>query len=137
VKTTSPSPAARRRGVTLIELSLVILVMLALAGLGLYFANGHQEWQRGKDAAEKLRSVYAAQKNYLADNPTVPVGSLTTTRIVPYLPSGETSIPTVQAADGTTRTIRLNVSPPVVDNGSGGTYDPSGSSSDGLWDVGW
>ena len=131
-----PTPFRRPVGVTLIKLTVVIMVMLSLAGIGLYFVRGMTKWNRGKDAAEKLRTVYAAQKAYLADNPTVAVSSLTSTLILPYMPGGESSIPTVTAENGSTLTLIINVSPPVVNNGSGGTYDPSGSSSDGIWDVG-
>lgn len=130
------SASRRARGVTLIELTLVILVMLSLAGVSIYFAKGMQKWNRGKDATEKLRTVYAAQKAYLADNPTVAVSSLTSALLIPYLPTGETSIPTVTSDTGTTLSIIVNVSPPVVNNGSGTAYDTSGSSSDGIWDVG-
>lgn len=133
----TPRPLLQsRRGLTLVELSLVIFVLLALTAVGVYMTDGMSEWNNGKDAAEKLRTVYAAQRAYLADNPTIAVSSLTSTRLIPYLPTGETTIPTVKDKNGNPLTIKLNVSPPVVLSASGTTYDPSGSSSDGLWDVG-
>ena len=134
------SIAYRARGVTLIELTVVIMVLIAMVGAGLYYTNAMSEWKYGKDAGEKLRTVYAAQKSYLADNPTVVITSLSTSeaasRILPYMPTPETSLPTVKTKDGnTTLTIKANVSPPVADSG-GAAYDPSGKTDDGLWDVG-
>lgn len=126
-----PRPA----GFTLIELTVVIMVLLAMTGLAIYYTGGMSKWNKGKEAAEKLRSVYAAQKGYLADNPTVAVSTLNSSRLIPYMPSGETAIPTVEGENGESLTIRLTVSPPVVVNGST-VYDPSGNSNDGLWDVG-
>ena len=128
----------RRRpaGLTLIELTVVILVLLAMTGLAIYYTGGMDKWNKGKDASEKLRSVHAAQKAYLADNPTVAVSNLTAARIIPYLPSGETALPAVVSETGAALTIRLTVSPPVLLDGSGAVYDPSGNSNDGLWDVG-
>ena len=128
----------RRRpsGLTLIELTVVILVLLAMTGLAIYYTGGMDKWNKGKDASEKLRSVHAAQKAFLADNPTVAVSTLTAALIIPYLPSGETAIPTVVSETGASLTIRLTVSPPVLVDGGGTVYDPSGNSNDGLWDVG-
>lgn len=132
-----PNPShLSSRGVTLIEMTVVILVLMALASITFMSAKGTENWKRGKDASEKLKTVYAAQRAYLADNPTVVVGTLTSTMIIPYMPGGETSIPTATAENGSTLTIKLDISPPVVVDASGATYDPSGSSSDGLWDVG-
>jgi prepilin-type N-terminal cleavage/methylation domain-containing protein len=124
------------RGVTLIEMTVVILVLLGLASISFMYAKGTENWKRGKDAAQKLQTVYAAQRAYLADNPTVAVSTLTSALILPYMPTGETTIPTATAENGGTLTIKLDVSPPVVVDGSGSAYDPSGSTSDGLWDVG-
>lgn len=133
MKTTlRPRPA----GVTLIELTVVIMVLLAMTGLAIYYTGGMDKWNKGKEASEKLRSVYAAQKAYLADNPTVAVSSLNSNRITPYLPGGETSLPSVVSETGAALTIRLTVSPPVLVDAGGTIYDPSGNSNDGLWDVG-
>lgn len=136
----SQSEDRKPSGVTLIEMTIVILVLLTMMSVGMYFTQGMSEWKRGKDAGEKLRTVYAAQKSYLADNPTVVLSTLSeaeaATRILPYMPTPETSLPTALSEDGaTTLTIKANVSPPVTVNGNA-TYDPSGSTSDGLWDVG-
>jgi predicted lipoprotein len=73
---------------------------------------------------------------FLADNPTTLVANITAAQLIPYLPNQATAIPTVKALTGVTMTIRVNVNPPNINNGSGGIYDPSGSSNDSLWDVG-
>lgn len=127
-------------GFTLIELTVVIVVLLAMMSAGMYYTNNMSKWKYGKDAGEKLRTVYAAQKSYLADNPTVVLSTLSeaeaATRILPYMPTAETSLPTAKTdAGASTLTIKANVSPPVTVNGNA-AYDPSGSTSDGLWDVG-
>jgi prepilin-type N-terminal cleavage/methylation domain-containing protein len=120
-------------GFTLVELSIVIAVLLVLAGaaslgIGPYFA-----YRDGRQAGESLRAVKAAQLMYLADNPTTPVNTLTQAMLLPYMPNG--TWPTLPTVGGQTPTINCAVFPPVAVLG-GATYDPSGSSTDGLWDVG-
>jgi type II secretory pathway pseudopilin PulG len=128
----TPAPYKKNHGFPLIELTLVLMVMLALAATGIHFLGGMKDWNKGKEAAEKLRTVYAAQRAYLADYPTVKVSRLTANKIKYYLPTGETAIPTITGLDGVERTIKVNVSPPVIT----GNYDPSGATDAGLWDVG-
>ena len=135
MKTPSQS-ACPGRAFTLLEMSIVILVLLALIGTGLFVSKQMDEWKLGRQASETLRSVYSAQRMYLADNPTASVGSLTPTLLIPYLPNQATSMPTVTSLTGTQLSILITVSPPVVNAGSGVTYDPSGSNTDSLWDVG-
>jgi len=132
-----PRPApSTRRGVTLIEMSVVICVLLALMSTGLYFSNQIGNWKAGKEAAETLRAVYAAQRMYLADHPTAAVGTLTQEKLLPYMPNHPSVMPTITSLDDEELGINVTVSPPVVDGGGGAAYDPSGSSSDSLWDVG-
>ena len=121
---------------TLLEMTLVIMVLLALISVGMYSGSAIKTWRLGRQASESLRSVYTAQKLYLSDNPTVQVTSLTNTLLIPYLTSKATSMPTVTSLTGATLSIKVTVFPPVVDNGSGVAYDPSGSTTDSLWDVG-
>ncbi len=124
---------------TLLEMTIVIMVLIALMGLGLFTNRKMDEWKLGRAASETLRSVYTAQRMYLADNPTASVASLTPALVLPYVPNlpvGATTLPTVKSLEGTTLTILVNVSPPVIDGGSGVAYDPSGSNQDSLWDVG-
>lgn len=121
---------------TLLEMTLVIMVLLALISVGMYSGSAIKTWRLGRQASESLRSVYTAQKLYLSDNPTVQVTSLSNTLLIPYLTSKATSMPTVTSLTGATLSIKVTVFPPVVDNGSGVAYDPSGSTTDSLWDVG-
>lgn len=130
------SSAIPGRAFTLLEMSIVLLVLLTLIGTSLFGTRKIDEWKLGRQASETLRSVYSAQRMYLADNPTASVSGLTSTLLIPYLPNGATTMPTVKSLTGTNLSILVNVSPPVINAGSGTTYDPSGSSKDSLWDVG-
>lgn len=131
----SPTRIRIHQGATLIEMSVVICVLLALMSTGLYFGTKIKEWQAGKEAAEQLRGVYAAQRMYLADRPTTPVASLTAANLIPYLPNNPGVMPTVLSLDDDELGINVAVSPPVLTLG-GAVYDPSGNNSDSLWDVG-
>lgn len=124
------------KGFTLLEMTVVIMVMMALLGTGLFVSSKYGDWQLARTASETLRTVYAAQRMYLADNPTANVANITNAQIIPYLPNRATTMPTVESLTGATLSIRVNVSPPVINNGSGGTYDPSGLPNDSQWDVG-
>lgn len=126
----------KKSAFTLLEMSMVILVMLTLASGGLFVNRKMTSWRLGREAAETLRTVYSAQRMFLADNPTKTVTTIVASDLVPYLPSGATSVPTVKSLTGSTLSIIVNVTPPVVNAGSGTTYDPSGISNDSLWDVG-
>jgi hypothetical protein len=130
-------PASSRKlpGATLIEMSIVICVLLALMGTGLYFTNQIQVWKAGKESAEALRGVYAAQRQFLADNPTTAVASITAAQLIPYLPNNPGAMPTILSLEEEELGIRVTVSPPVLTSGTD-VYDPSGSGSDSLWDVG-
>jgi type II secretory pathway pseudopilin PulG len=134
-----PRPSSRTshpRGTTLLELTIVIMVLLALIGVSMYASGSIGKWKKGREAGEQLRLVYAAQRSYLADNPTVAVSSLTESLLIPYLPDRSSAIPKVTTLEDTTLSIKVNVTPPIVDAGGGTAYDPSGSSEDSLWDVG-
>lgn len=124
------------KGFTLLEMTVVIMVMLALMGMGLFTFKKMDEWKLGRAASETLRSVYSAQRMYLADNPTVQVNTLTNAMLLPYMPGNITVMPTVPNLKGVSLGFIVNVSPPVINNGSNAAYDPSGSPRDSLWDVG-
>lgn len=134
---TTPRPfRTSAKAFTLLEMTVVIMVLLALAGLGFFTSSKLDQWKRGRAASESLRSVYSAQRMYLAENPTASVASLTPALLIPYMPNNAPAIPTVKSMAGTDLGIIVNVSPPVINAGSGVTYDPSGSNRDSLWDVG-
>lgn len=128
--------ARSKKAFTLLEMTIVIMVLLALVKIGLFTSSKMDEWKLGRAASETLRSVYAAQRMYLADNPTTSVASLTNALLIPYLPSGAAAMPTVTSLTGATLSITVTVSPPIINNGAGVSYDPSGSTKDSLWDVG-
>ena len=128
--------AILQKAFTLTEMTIVIVVLLVLMRSGFFVYSKMNEWKLGRDAAESLRTVYTAQRLYLADNPTALVSSLTSTLLIPYMPNDATAIPTVKSLTGATLSIILNVYPPVINAGTGSTYDPSGSNVDSLWDVG-
>ena len=73
---------------------------------------------------------------YLADNPTAAVANITAAQIIPYLPNRATALPRVTSLTGASLTIRVNATPPNVNDGAGGVYDPSSSTTDSMWDVG-
>ncbi len=127
---------ALRPGATLVEMTVVLLLILTLLGIGSFATVKFSEWKLGREAGESLRSVHAAQRQFLADRPTTLVSSITASDLVPYLPNGMTAIPTVESLDGDQLSIIVNINPPVIDAGGGTVYDPSGSSSDSLWDIG-
>jgi prepilin-type N-terminal cleavage/methylation domain-containing protein len=125
-----------KRAFTLLEMSMVIMVLLALVSTGFVSSRKMNEWKLGRNASETVRSVYTAQRLYLADNPTANVANITSAQVIPYLPSKATVMPTVKSLTGATLSIIVNVSPPIINAGSGTRYDPSGSFTDSLWDVG-
>jgi len=129
-------PRPSKSGFTLLEMTIVIMVLLALMKIGLFTSSKMNEWKLGRAASETVRSVYSAQRMYLADNPTVSVANITTALVIPYLPNNVTVMPTVKSMTGANLSILVNVSPPVINAGSGVPYDPSGSNTDSLWDVG-
>jgi type II secretory pathway pseudopilin PulG len=133
-KTRQPNSASR--AFTLLEMTVVVMVLLALISTGLFVSSKMDEWRLGREAAETLRQVHTAQRMFLADNPTRVVSTLTSTDVIPYLNSGALALPTVKSLAGAQLGVLINVSPPVINNGSGVAYDPSGSNRDSLWDVG-
>jgi prepilin-type N-terminal cleavage/methylation domain-containing protein len=125
--------AQAEAGFTLVELSVVIAVLLLLAGAASLGIGPYLAYRDGRQAGESLRAVKAAQLMYLADNPTTPVNTLTRAMLSPYMPNG--TWPTLPKVGSQTPTINCAVFPPVAVLG-GATHDPSGSPTDGLWDVG-
>lgn len=125
-----------RPAFTLVEMTIVILVLLALTRVGFVSAKRMGEWKAGRAASETLRSVHTAQRLFLADNPTTTVATITSAMVAPYMPNNAGIVPTVKSLSGTSLAIIVNVTPPIINAGSGTRYDPSGSFTDSLWDVG-
>lgn len=123
------------RGTTIIELSVTLSILLSLATVVVMSASGITDWKLARSAGLELRSVYVAQKSYLADHPTGSISTVSEADLTPYLPLQGSTIPTVESLDGAQLPINFNVMPPVLFSG-GNAYDPSGKSGDGLWDVG-
>jgi type II secretory pathway pseudopilin PulG len=126
----------RQSGLTILEMTVVILVLLTLAGISFYAMTGYREWQRGSEGSRVLRMVYNAQRTYLAEHPIESPSALTAEKIIPYLSNGSSALPTAQALDDSVLTVNISVSPPVLIDSEGNDYDPSGDTDDGLWDVG-
>lgn len=129
-------PTTARRAFTLLEMTIVIMVLIALLSTG-FFVNGKMdEWKLGRAASETLRQVHTAQRMFLADNPTRLVSDIVAADVIPYMPGNATALPTVKSLTGAQLGIAVNVSPPVINAGSGVPYDPSGDNRDSLWDIG-
>jgi prepilin-type N-terminal cleavage/methylation domain-containing protein len=122
-----------KSGFTLVEMSVVIAMILLLAGAASLGIKPYYAYRDGRAAGEMLRAVKAAQLMYLSDNPSTPVANLTQALLLPYMPSG--TWPTLPSVNGVVPTINCTVFPPVAVL-SGATYNPSGSPTDGLWNVG-
>ena len=128
------------RAFTLLEMTVVIMVLLALVKIGLFSSKKMDEWKLGRAASETLRGVYSAQRMLLADNPTMAPTAITDVLVLPYMAQNASgtpvALPTVKSLTGTSLGILVDVSPPVINAGSRVPYDPSGSNTDSLWDVG-
>ena len=125
----------RTAGFTLIEISLVIGLLLALAtfaGMNVYAVRN---WQRGKDAAVSLQGVFASQRAYLSDHPTADISQVSEDQLRLYLPQGWLTMPEIVSLDEEILTVDHTIMPPVLMLGAS-IYDPSASRTDGLWDVG-
>lgn len=121
-------------GFTLVELSVTVATILALVGIASLGVGPYNAYRDGQAASETLRTVKSAQLMFLADNPSRAVSSLQQSDLLPYMPNN-TLWPTLPKVSGQTPTTNCAVFPPVaVLNGK--TYDPSPSTTDGLWDVG-
>jgi prepilin-type N-terminal cleavage/methylation domain-containing protein len=123
----------RASGFTLVELTVAIAVILVLVGAASLGVKPFYAYRDGRSAGEMLRAVKAAQLMYLSDNPSTAVTSLTSALLLPYMPNG--TWPTLPTTSTGVPTVNCTVFPPVAVLNNA-TYDPSGSTTDGLWDVG-
>lgn len=138
---------------TLLEMSIVLMVLMALISTSLFVSKKTDDWKLGRKASEALRTVYSAQRMYLADNPTVSVSTLTAALLIPYLPNLDNTktppttleacfTPPIKSLTGDTLLFVVNdpnSTPPYFKTGSGARYDPSATPpnyTDSLWDVG-
>ena len=147
IQHTTPLP----RGVTLLELSMVMALILSLAFLGSYSMQEYHGWQKGRNASLALQAVYEAQRSFLADHPTQSPAQLQESDLLAYLPqgwgaeSGVTSLTQllthgkVSGVSGEALGLDFNHLPPALTLG-GSVYDPTqtraGGGWDGLWDAG-
>ena len=125
----------KKPGLTLIEMTVVIFLLLTLTGGFFASAGSIGDWQKAKEASSILRDVEVAQRDFLANNPQRALNTLTVAEVAGYLPGSPTVLPTALDLDGETLTIDISLSPPFLVKG-GTRYDPSGSQTDSLWDVG-
>jgi prepilin-type N-terminal cleavage/methylation domain-containing protein len=131
----SPSTTASAHGFSLIEVSLVIALLLALSTFAGLTVTSVRNWQRAKDASLSLQAVFAAQRAYLADHPTANIASVNSAQLQAYLPSGWSELPSFTGLANEALTLDHTVMPPVL-YANGAVYDPSGKPDDGLWDTG-
>ena len=129
----SGSRGFRAGGFTVVEMTVVIAVILVLAAVASLSVKPYFAYRDGRAAGEMLRAVKAAQLMYLSDNPATTVAALTQAELLPYMPNG--TWPTLPIVGAVYPTINFNVFPPVAVL-AGVTYDPSATTTDGLWDVG-
>ena len=125
----------RCHGLTLIEITLVIGLMLALVSFVSYSITSMDTWKKGRSASESLKGVYVAQKSFLADHPTKDSSYFSSSALIPYLPSQSGSMPRAKSLEDEILTLDFSIIPPVWKL-AGSTYDPSDEPTDGLWDVG-
>jgi type II secretory pathway pseudopilin PulG len=122
-------------GFSLVELSLVMATILSLTVFIGFGFNATRQWQRGKNASLALQAAYTAQRSYMADHPAADITTVTPDAIRAYLPQAWNPMPAIIGLQDEVLSVNYAVMPPVLANG-GSAYDPSGKSSDGLWDVG-
>lgn len=130
-----PAPHRLEKALSLIEMTLVIALILGLASIVTYSVSGTLDWKTGRDATEKLRAAYVAQKSFLADRPSKSVATFTSAELIPYLPGNPGVMPTASSLGGQALELNFTTMPPFFSLG-GQRYDPSGSQTDGIWDVG-
>ena len=128
-KTNSSRLFENKSGLTLIELTVVIVILLALVGASMYALGGYKEYKLRMKAETALRAVYTAQRSYLADHPNADPSTISDADVKKYMSDGFNDFPVVKDADGNILTYDLTQSPPVFAN------DPSGDDKDGKWDL--
>ncbi|MBK1790113.1 hypothetical protein [Persicirhabdus sediminis] len=118
-----------KSGTTLIEMTIVIMVILIIMGVATMSMNQYRDWATKQEAIEDLRSVHMSQKAYLADNPTKGPSTLTEALITPYMPN-QASFPTFKDKDDKPLEVTITTVPPTL---SGHPTGGSDDMEDGQW----
>lgn len=119
------------RGVTLMELTLVISIIVLLSSIVTVGVSYYRNWTTGAQAGEDLKAVYQAQKLYLADNPTELPRNLTWDLIKPYYPGvAPAAAPTITGSDDKPYDINFDKMPPTS------AYGDKTGPGDSIWDTG-
>ena len=133
---TKPKAHQNLKGLTLIEITIVLVVLLTLVGLSGIGIGAYRNWSLSKRAGEDLRSVHSAMRLYLADNPTLPASGVTAANITPYLPFSYGGVfPTFTDFDDNQIFVDFTTSPIVLvesQQADAVVYDPSGDPNDSL-----
>ena len=82
MKTPNPQCLTRNQAFTLLEMTLVIGVLLALVAASTFFANGLSDWRRGKLANEALTELNSLNLGYnqIGDEGAAAIASLPSAR---------------------------------------------------------
>jgi prepilin-type N-terminal cleavage/methylation domain-containing protein len=131
------------QGMTLIELSMVMAVILSLGGIVTYASmNQYYEWKRGSEAGLLLREVDYATKLFLSDRPRIDPASFQRSDVARYLSPDIKNLPAARLdADGLpylpnqsgTYNLTINFSAVLEPTAS---QDFSSQTDDSLWDIG-
>ena len=130
-----------KKGFTLIELTVVIVLILSIASISTFTVQSYVTWKEGIEAGAKLKEIHIAQKLYLADFPLETPSELADPvnkqKFLNYLDSFNKHLPIINAKKkdgGSELEINILVIPPtlLLNNQE---YDPTGK-KDNLWDAG-
>lgn len=125
-------------GLTLVELTVVILIILGLLSFSTLSVEAYRDWGARRDIEESLRVIYVAQREYLADNPSSTLATVTPAVLAPYLSNtsvavtddgaGNIEFPVIEGLNGDALNINVGVSPPTAANADE-NYDIGGISN--------
>jgi len=129
------SSVKSKRGMTLIEVVTVIGLLTLMSYVGFTSANRINYYKVSMQASAALKTVRQAQTAYLAYHPNLTYYDIPSnnTEFLTYFQGGV--MPVLPVYDGAALTIDASVFPPVILKG-GVAYDPSTSTTDGVWDSG-
>ena len=81
---------SQRRGLTLIELIVVLVIILGVMGLLFPAINGVRESARATTCRNNIHQLHLAMQQYLDDNQDIPNGNEWTVLLLPYLEEAST-----------------------------------------------